>query len=283
MVTGWRDYAREAAGRLSTAGVPDAAFDVRCLMEEIGGMPHGVLPDDRPLSREAAGRLDTAIAERMDGRPLQYILGTWDFLSLRLAVGEGVLIPRQDTELLCEVAAAALREMACAELPQVLDLCAGSGCVGLGIASLVPATVTAVEKSPAALRFLRENCRRYPQFQVTPLAGDICTDADRFSGGVQAIVSNPPYIPAAALPTLMREVRREPAMALDGGEDGLLFYRILTEKWAPKLAPGGFLAVEIGFDQGQKVSDLFGCAGLQNRQVIRDFAGKDRVVIGYRA
>lgn len=282
MVTDWRGYVRTATERLAVAGVPDAAFDVGCLMEEIGGMPHGVLPDDRPLSAGALERLETALAERIAGRPLQYILGTWDFLALRLAVGEGVLIPRQDTELLCETAAAALKHMVCDGLPQVLDLCAGSGCVGLGIASLVPAEVTAVEKSPAAFRFLQENCRRYPALQVKPFAGDICTDADRFADGVQAIVSNPPYIPAAELPALMREVRREPAMALDGGEDGLLFYRVLTEKWVKKLVPGGFLAVEIGFDQGEKVNNLFGGAGLVRRRIIQDFAGKDRVVIGYR-
>lgn len=283
MVISWRAYARAATQRLADAGVPDAAFDVGCLLEEYGGMPHGVLPDDRPLSAKAVERLDDALQKRLEGQPLQYLIGTWDFLSLRLAVGEGVLIPRQDTELLCETAAAALREMACDGLPTVWDLCAGSGCVGLGIASLTPAVVTAVEKSPEAFRYLCENCARYPDLRVRSMRLDICTDADCLADGVQAIVSNPPYIPAADIPSLSREVRHEPIMALDGGEDGLLFYRVLCEIWSKKLAPGGFLAVEIGFDQGEKVNALFEKAGLVKRRVMQDSAGKDRVVIGYRA
>lgn len=273
-------YAAQATEKLAAADIPDAAFEVRCLLEDIAHLPHGILPDDRVLPETVVIALDKAVKERLDGRPLQYILGQWDFLSLRLKVGEGVLIPRADTELLCETAAELLRDI---PSPRVLDLCAGSGCVGLGVASLLPTVwVTAVEKSPQAFAYLKENIARYPQYAVQGTLADIFTDHAAFDDGFDAILSNPPYIPAADLPQLMREVQREPSMALDGGEDGLIFYRAILEHWVPKLRDGGFCAVEIGFDQGEQVDRLFGNAGLKNRRVLKDLGGNDRVVIGYK-
>lgn len=282
MITTYRSCAALAAKRLYAVAGEDADFEVRCLLEDLAGLPHGSLPDDREMPEDAVHRIEQAVTERLSGRPLQYILGEWDFLSLRLAVGEGVLIPRQDTELLCETAADILRRMPAGSAPQVLDLCAGSGCVGLGIASLLPGVhVTAVEKSPEALRFLEENRRRYPALSLTIVAGDICTDAGRVADRFDAIVANPPYIPSADLPTLMREVRREPEMALDGGADGLRFYRVILTEWLPKLRPGGLCAVEIGCDQGGAVEQLFAAAGLISRQICKDYAGHDRVVLGF--
>lgn len=272
-------YAARLIAAFETAGVPDAAFDARCLLEDIGGVPHGVLPDERPLPDAVVAALDKAAEERLAGRPLQYILGEWDFLSLRLKVGDGVLIPRQDTELLCEAAADALRGKAA---PRVLDLCAGSGCVGLGVASLVPgAAVTAVEKSPAAMVYLQENIARYPMFAVRAVQGDVFAHPT-VAGPFDAILANPPYIPVAQLATLMREVQNEPRMALDGGEDGLIFYRAILSRWLKLLCKGGFCAVEIGFDQGEQVNRLFVDAGLENCCVLKDLAQNDRVVIGYK-
>lgn len=271
-------FAATAAKRLLDAGIEDAAFEVRCLLEDLGGMPHGIRPDDRVLSDEAVAVLEKAVKERLSGRPLQYILGEWEFLSLRLKVGEGVLIPRPDTELLCETASARLQDVVD---PQVLDLCAGSGCVGLGVASLCSrVTVTAVEKSPLAFAYLEENVKRYPQYHVKPVLGDIFTDFNKLDGRFDAILSNPPYIPRADLPSLMAEVQREPSVALDGGADGLDFYRAILERWLPKLKDGGFCAVEIGFDQGEQVDRLFGKMGLKNISVLKDLGGNHRVVIG---
>ncbi len=279
MVT-YKTYAKDATQKLLAAGIPDAAFEVRCLLEDIAHMPHGVLPPDTALSQETLSALDAAISQRLNGRPLQYILGEWDFLNLRLAVGEGVLIPRQDTELLCETVADALKTV---EAPHILDLCAGSGCVGLGIASLLPKTqVTAVEKSAEAFFFLEQNIARYPQYAVKAVKADILTDADMVNGTFDAIVSNPPYIPTANLNGLMREVQREPSMALDGGADGLVFYRAILQEWLPKLKSGGLCAVEIGFDQGEVVERLFVEAGLQRCGVLCDLGGNTRVVYGYK-
>lgn len=272
-----RDWLSAATARLAAVGCEDAAFDARCLLEDLGGLPRGHAADDTPLTAEQETVLDTALAQRAAGRPLQYILGQWDFLALTLKVGEGVLIPRPDTELLCEVAADNLRGKTA---PRVLDLCAGSGCVGLGVASLCPsAQVTAVELSADALPYLRENVSRYSQYAVTVRQGDVLADFAAFDGPYDAILSNPPYIPTADLPTLQREVRHEPNMALDGAADGLTFYRTIAEHWCGKLAPDGFCAVEVGVGQADDVAALFAAAGLETTAIYPDLAGIPRVVL----
>lgn len=276
-----REWLADATARLAEAGCEDAAFDARCLLEDCGGMGRGGMADDTPLSSAALARLEQAAEERAAGRPLQYILGEWDFLTLTLSVGEGVLIPRPDTEVLCETAAALLQRCAA---PRILDLCAGSGCVGLGVASLCPgAAVTAVELSEEALSYLRRNIVRYPRLHVQAVQADVLADAGRFSGGYDAILSNPPYIPSADISGLQREVQREPVMALDGAADGLRFYRAITAQWVPKLKPGGLCAVEVGWDQAAAVSALFSAAGLEQVTAVPDAAGIYRVVWGITA
>jgi release factor glutamine methyltransferase len=275
-----RDWFSAATARLVEAGCEDAVFDARCLLEDFGGMPRGHAADDTPLTAEQETLLSNALAQRVAGRPLQYILGEWEFLNLTLKVGEGVLIPRPDTELLCEIAAEYLRDITA---PRVLDLCAGSGCVGLGVASLHPdALVTEVELSDAAMGYLKQNVLRYPDYAVTVRQADVLTDWGEFADGWDGILSNPPYIPTAHLDGLMREVQREPRMALDGDVDGLRFYRVIAEQWCKKLRVGGFCAVEVGFDQGQTVAALFREAGLREVEIHRDLAGVERVVLGVR-
>ena len=272
-----RDWLSAATAILSEAGCEDAAFDARCLLEDLGGMPRGHAADDTPLTVEQETALNAALTQRADGRPLQYILGEWEFLALTLKVGEGVLIPRPDTELLCEVAAEQLRGKAA---PRVLDLCAGSGCVGLGVASLCPdALVTEVELSDAALPYLQANVLRYPDYAVTVRQANVLTDYSAFDGPYDAILSNPPYIPTADLPTLQREVRQEPQMALDGDVDGLAFYRTIAEHWCEKLAPNGFVAVEVGIGQAADVAALFAAKGLENTAIFTDLGGVERVVL----
>lgn len=273
-----RAWLQEATQRLLAAGCADGAFDARCLLEQFGGLPRGHRPDDSPLTAEQQTALDGALCQRAAGRPLQYILGEWDFLDLTLSVGEGVLIPRPDTEVLCETAAALLAGVSA---PRVLDLCAGTGCVGLGVARLRPgAQVTAVELSAQALPYLQANCRCYPQLSVAVTPGNVLTDWAAFPDGWDAILSNPPYIPTAELPGLMREVQHEPAMALDGDTDGLLFYRVIASRWVGKLREGGICAVEVGLGQAEAVAALFAEAGLKNIEIHPDLAGISRVVTG---
>lgn len=272
-----RDWLAVATARLTEAGCEDAAFDARCLLEDFGGLPRGHAADDTALTEAQEAALAAALDQRADGRPLQYILGEWEFLALTLKVGEGVLIPRPDTELLCEVAAQHLRGKSA---PRVLDLCAGSGCVGLGVASLHPdAVVTEVELSDAALPYLRQNVTRYPDYAVTVRQADVLADYAAFDGPYDAILSNPPYIPTADLPDLQKEVQREPQMALDGDADGLKFYRTIAEHWCEKLAEDGFVAVEVGIGQAEDVAALFAARGLENTGIYPDLAGIPRVVL----
>lgn len=230
---------------------------------------------DRAVSDDALKAVMSAARQRAFGRPLQYIIGTWDFLSLTLEVGEGVLIPRPETELLCKKAADILSGIG---NPRILDLCAGSGCVGLGIASLCgQVSVTAVELSPPAFEYLKRNISRYPEYKVQPVLADVLKDADLFDGMYDAIVANPPYIPSSDIPGLMREVRHEPVEALDGG-DGFKFYRAIIKDWLKKIVPGGFCAVEVGLGQAASVAKMFADEGLQKAEIFDDTSGIPRVV-----
>ena len=275
---------RRVCDKLTAAGCDSPNFDAACLLTDIGGMPRGVPGVDfGKINTEAEAAVWAAAEERAAGRPLQYILGQWDFLSLTLSVGEGVLVPRPDTECLCEAAAEWLNKAA-APGARVLDLCAGSGCVGLGVASLcrVPLQVTAVELSDAAWGYLEQNIARYPMYDVTAVKADVLADGTQFDGPYTAILSNPPYIPTGDLPSLQREVQREPQMALDGDADGLRFYRAIAAEWVEKLAPGGLCAVEVGIGQAEDVAALFREAGLRDIQIKNDLGGIPRVVMGIK-
>ncbi len=266
---------------LQKAGCDSPAFDACCLLEDFAHLPHGRRfdTDETPLDDSCCEAVLAAASRRADGEPLQYILGEWDFLSLTLEVGDGVLIPRPDTELLCEVAAEKLKAV---PHPTVLDLCAGSGCVGLGLCSLLPtASVTEVELSDKAMVYLERNVKRYAAFSAQIVKDDVLAPQKSYSP-VDAILSNPPYIPTADLAGLMREVQHEPTMALDGDADGLLFYRAIAERWLPFLKEGGLLAVEVGIHQAQDVKGIFETAGLQEVEIHRDLGGIDRVVCGYK-
>ena len=281
----YRELYRDMVEILKQGGCGSPEFDAGCLLSHFAGVERGMLPikGGEQLPESMAGQVLSAARQRALGRPLQYILGSWDFLSLTLEVGEGVLIPRADTELLVETAAGYLKSSEILngeKKPEVLDLCSGSGCVALGIASLVPGIkVSAVELSPQAFEFLCRNCRRYPEYDVKPVMADVLADACKFEGEYAAILSNPPYIPSNQLQSLMREVKHEPVMALDGG-DGLVFYRAIARDWSPKLAKGGVCAVEVGIGQAREVAGIFSRAGLKDVEIIKDLNGIERVVAG---
>ncbi len=271
----------EITALLEAAGCDAPAFDARCLLEDIGEVGRGRLDAASAtlLSDGQVAAVRQAAQKRATGYPLQYLLGEWDFLSLTLKVGEGVLIPRPDTELLCEAGAAFLQEQGF-EAPAVLDLCAGSGCVGLGLCSLYPAAqVTAVELSEDALVYLKANVSRYPAYSVEVCRADVLRDDEGFTDKYDLILSNPPYIPASDIPELMQEVHHEPLMALDGG-DGLVFYRKLAADWSRKLLPGGALMAEIGLGQAADVMALWQQAGFREVYALTDLAGIERVIVG---
>lgn len=264
---------------LEQADVPDAAFDARELYRLAVGKDPRL--DISPLTAEEAAELAALTARRAGREPLQYIAGQWDFLDFTLAVGPGVLCPRADTEVVCE-AAVKLLQASGNPTPTVLDLCAGTGCLGLGIKRFVPgARVTCWEKSPEALAYLRRNARQaLPGAEVAVREGDVLTDWQTLPPeSADLIVSNPPYLTGAEMQALMPETAREPAMALDGGADGLVFYRCLTGPWKQILRPGGWLVLEIGYEQREAVLALGADNGWVNGSCRQDYGGNDRAVL----
>lgn len=272
---------------LNKAGIESPTFDAMCLFEKVFGFDRQALivHGGEPASQEKASEFSEKIVQRAQKRPLQYILGEWEFMSLQLEMGEGVLIAREDTEVLVKMAAEMLNRQHHSENPlQILDLCCGTGAVALGLASLVPsAEVTGVELYDDALRYLNTNIKKYPQYSVTAVQIDVLNPKSVNIFGdkkFDAIVSNPPYIRSEDLPTLQSEVQKEPQTALDGGGDGLLFYRAIADYWLPLLKEGGIAAVEVGEDEAQEVVSLFTAGGLKQITVHKDFNEIDRVVVG---
>lgn len=272
--------------RLEQAGVQDAAFDAACLMELTAGKNWRWM--DGELTAEQKTRLEQLVEKRAQRYPLQYLAGRWPFLDFELEVGPGVLIPRADTELLCETGAELLVGK---NEPAVLDLCAGSGCVGLGVKRLVPSTrITCLEKSPEAFAYLTRNAAgALPGFgpehpAVRPVEGDVYHYQRQLAAEtLDLILSNPPYVTGEEMSALEPELRFEPEMALEAPHDGLAFYEHIAPAYFSALRPGGWLAVEIGWAQAAAVRGIFEAAGYRNVAVRQDLGGKDRVVLGKKS
>ena len=276
-----REALREVEARLTAAGCPDADFDAGELFRLVTGQDARLA--DRPLTAEQAAKLEALTARRATREPLQYLCGSWPFLDFELAVGPGVLCPRADTEVVAEAAA---QMLAGVQAPKVLDLCAGTGCLGLGVKRFCPeADVTCVEKSPEAFRYLKKNAvSALKQGTARAVEGDLFHYWQGLpEGGLDLIVSNPPYLTAAEMQQLQPEVAREPAMALEAGEDGLVFYRALAEHYQNALRPGGALALEIGWQQREAVTALLAANGWVDIACRKDYGGNDRCILARRS
>ena len=275
-----REALREVEARLTAAGCPDADFDAGELFRLVTGQDARLA--DRPLTAEQAAKLEALTARRATREPLQYLCGSWPFLDFELAVGPGVLCPRADTEVVAEAAA---QMLAGVQAPKVLDLCAGTGCLGLGVKRFCPeADVTCVEKSPEAFRYLKKNAvSALKQGTARAVEGDLFNYWQGLpEGELDLIVSNPPYLTAAEMQQLQPEVAREPAMALEAGEDGLVFYRALAEHYQNALRPGGALALEIGWQQREAVTALLAANGWVDIVCRKDYGGNDRCILARR-
>lgn len=275
-----QEAVREIEARLTAAGCPDADFDARELFRLVTGADLRLA--DQPLTAAQADRLETLTVRRADREPLQYLCGSWPFLDFELAVGPGVLCPRADTEVVAEAAAGLLAGV---QKPKVLDLCAGTGCLGLGVKRFCPdAVVTSLEKSPEAFRYLEQNAKNaLHRPAATPVLGDLFTYGETLpEGELDLIVSNPPYLTAAEMQQLQPEVAREPAMALEAGADGLVFYRAIAEHYQKALRPGGALALEIGWQQREAVTALLAENGWVEIACKKDYGGNDRCITARR-
>ncbi|HSW62612.1 MAG TPA: peptide chain release factor N(5)-glutamine methyltransferase [Dissulfurispiraceae bacterium] len=292
---------QEIAQRLREHGVPDSAKEAELIVSSFLRLSRTQLyASAAEVSAESIEAIQQHAARRAAGEPIHYIIGHLEFMGLRIAVGPGVLIPRPETELLVEEAIKRLRGGQSGVRSQgpedlqaegnntpsspmtVLDLCTGSGCIALSLARAFPdATVFGVDISPAALQYAQQNGTHNSIDNATFVAGDLFAPftAQKFT----CITANPPYIKTSDIQNLQNEIREhEPVNALDGGQDGLDFYRRILAEAQDHLVPGGTLIMELGYDQADAVTDLARGAGFSDIRCIADYAGIRRIFIGSR-
>ena len=262
---------------LEENGIEAPDFEALQMLQSLGYSKIRILEGRGVLTQQQQEQLRQLASRRLEGEPLQYLLGEWEFYGLTLKVGPGVLIPRPDTETLVEAGLSYLKgRTGC----RVLDLCAGTGCVGLAVERSAKdiSALYALEKEEAAFFYLKENLAAY-ESRIMPLHQDGLApgpEADR----LDLILCNPPYLTGEDMESLQTEVRYEPPSALDGGEDGLDFYRRLTAVWKDRLVSGGLLAYEIGMGQQEDVTQILRQEGLEQIHWKEDLSGIVRVVAG---
>lgn len=271
---------RKTKDILTEAGFEAPAFEALCLTEKVFGFNRLALitkGEETVASEEKLAVLAELTEKRLNHEPLQYLLGKWRFMGIDLLVGEGVLVPRDDTEV---VTSLCIDYLSCKESPNVIDLCAGSGAISLALEKYANCKVTAVELSDKAFSYLTQNIK-LNNSAVNALNGDIFEcHKDIADNSLDLIVSNPPYIKTADIASLQKEVQHEPAMALDGGESGLDFYRRIVPLWKSKLKAGGALAFELGEGQYDEVSRILADNGFGGITESIDFGGIQRAIIG---
>lgn len=272
----WKALLKQGEEILVQAGIADAELDAWYLLEYVSGMSRAAffLHGEEEAAESQENAYLTLIRRRKEHIPLQHLTGTQEFMGMEFMVSKDVLVPRQDTELLVENLLPFVQDR------QVLDLCTGSGCIGISLAKLGnPKSVDAVDLSKDALAVARENARN--------LQAEICfIESDLFTAVMKqydVIVSNPPYIASDVIDTLMPEVKEhEPMMALDGGADGLDFYRRIAKEALIHLKSEGMLWLEIGYDQGETVSEILRQQGYEQVACLKDLCGLDRVIRAVR-
>lgn len=272
---------RSAAAELTAAGVEDAAREAELLLMHVAGVTREALyASDPQIGPEAERSMARAVERRVLREPMQYIIGSVEFLGLTIGVGPGVLVPRPETEMMALEARRIIGGAVTA--PRALDVCTGSGCLALAIAAAHPAiSVDAVDISVDALAYARRNAEANGIANVSFHQGDLYAPVSGRSYGL--IVSNPPYIASAEIDTLQPEVSaHEPRAALDGGADGLDFYRRIVAGALGHLAQGGALVLELGMGQYTEVSRMAREAGLADVRAMRDLAGIERVLMAWR-
>ena len=273
----YKDLFEQTANTLERVGIPEAKLDARLLLEYICGTDHSTLfaHPERKISSDELERFNELLKRRMGREPLAYILGTWDFMGLSFNVNKNVLIPEQDTEILVEEA---LRF--CEDGMRILDLCTGSGCIAISLLNYTNNTMAhGTDISKEALEVAQGNADRlglserikFEQADLFP------TDSSK---KYDILVSNPPYIESAVIDSLAPEVKdHEPRLALDGDEDGLKFYRRIIDNTGELLLSNGYIFLEIGYDQADKVKELMENNGrFHEIEVIKDYSGNDRVI-----
>ena len=286
MATTYNNLFLDTRARLKKAGIEAAQLEARELLCYASDKSREQLYRDMPLYVSGAleRRVEELVQRRLAGEPVAYIVGEWEFYGIPLDISSDVLIPRDDTEVLAERAIQKARMVR--EGARVLDLCAGSGCVGLAVATHVPeCRVVLGELSEGALRICKQNVRRNGlNSRVTCISVNAMEPPVSALWDFDVITCNPPYIPTEDIKGLDVSVKDyEPHMALDGGEDGLDFYRFIAAKWKGALRVGGSLIFEVGIGQAPQVEEILAINGYENIQTVSDTQGIWRVVEGTSA
>lgn len=273
----------ETRKKLRDSGIEASSLEARLLISHAAGKSMDVFLRDMSLytSDAVVEKVLEMVGKRLDGEPVAYITGNWEFYGIPILVTSDVLIPRNDTELLVDTALTALkgRKMDA----RIIDLCTGSGCIGCAIAKELPAThVVLADISRAALQVAKQNVQKNKlNPRVTCVEVDALAVPPMMLGSFDMLVCNPPYIPKADIEKLDGSVKNyEPISALDGGEDGLDFYMAILSKWHNVVRVGGLMIFEVGIDQAEDVMELMRCWGLNNVGCVQDTQGIDRVVFG---
>lgn len=269
--------------KLREAEISSPGLEARLLLANAAGKTKDSLLRDMGLytSDEVAQKTEAMLARRLKGEPVAYITGNWEFYGLPILVSRDVLIPRNDTEVLVDTAVKALRGRKMDA--RILDLCTGSGCVGCAIARELPAThVLLADNSLAALQVAKQNVlnlKLNPRVKCMEL--DAREAPPMMIGSFDLLVCNPPYIPSGDILELEASVKEyEPVAALDGGEDGLDFYRVILKKWCNVIRIGGLMMFEVGIHQAEPVMELMRGAGLDKVASVKDGQGIERLVYG---
>lgn len=258
--------------------IESASFEAMCIIEHVFGKKlASLLLEKTTASEEQKNTVNNLAYRRISGHPLQYLLGKWEFFGLPFYVGEGVLIPRQDTETLVET----VLKIKLPENPKILDLCSGSGCIAVTLAlNLKNAEVTAVEISDKAVEYIKKNAKLNDS-EINIVMGNVLSgETAKMFSGIDVIVCNPPYLTADDMKALQKEVTFEPETALFGGNDGLDFYKSITKIWRDCLKSGGVLAYEIGMGQESDVKKILEENNFTNIEMTKDLSGIIRVVRG---
>ncbi len=272
-----------ALREFSNAKIEDFHSEVDCIFKKYFNLSKIdiILNGNKYVPKRYEEVLLQVLNKRKSGVPLQYIMGEWEFMGLKLKVGFGVLIPRDDTTVLVNEALKCLSRIS---NPIIIDLCSGTGCIALAMEKYLDncSEIYAVEKSKEAFNYIIENIK-LNKSKSKFINDDIFKVYKKFEDEYfDAIISNPPYIKSNEISSLQKEVRKEPLMALDGGNDGLFFYEKIIDLWSPKLKIGGIIAFEVGKNQSEQVIKMLKEHNFKNLHSVKDINNIERVVIGVK-
>lgn len=272
-----RELYESCLKKLAEKGFDSADFDVNCIFSDVL-QERSFIKNGAPVSDENAERIRSMTEKYASGYPLQYLLGKWEFYGLPFYVGEGVLIPRQDTETLVELV---INKLGKEKDLAGVDLCAGSGCIAIALDKKLECHITAIEKSETAFEYLEKNIR-LNNSGITAMRADVLDEkiSAEFRD-LDFIVCNPPYLTKDDMENLQKQVSYEPAEALFGGDDGCDLYRGIVRCWKRSLKAGGLICFEIGMGQEDEVSGILIQHGFENVRFIKDYCGVYRVAYGY--